>query len=293
MYEFDFHAPRTWQEAFSLLDTPRAQVIAGGTDLIPLLRSQEAQPRLLIDLHRLPDLQYIQRDDGRVQIGATATHADLAGSALCASCAPALMQAARSIGSPQIRNRGTLGGNIVTASPAGDTLPPLLALSAMVTLVSKKGQRRLPLEQLLAGPGQTTLADGEILASIEFPSPPEDADSAFLKIGRRNAVAISVASVAVVLCVEEGVLRSVRVAAGAVAPRAVRCRTAEQLLEGSPLNEDTLLTAASAMQAEIEPITDLRASAHYRRIAAGALLKRAVVQAAQLCQARQNSQARD
>lgn len=287
MHDFEFYAPTTWAEAFSLLSMEGAQVIAGGTDLVPLLRCHAAQPQVLVDLHRLPDLSYVTHDDGPVKIGAMTTHAELASSPLCVKHSPALAQAACAMGSPHIRSRGTIGGNIASASPAGDTLPPLLTLGAVVRLASDGTERRVPLAEFLIGPGETSLERGEILQTVEFPAPPEDAGSAFLKVGRRHAVAISVASVAVLLRLRANVLHDVRVAAGAVAPTAIRCPATEQTLEGRPLTEETLAAAAETIHSEIQPVSDLRASSNYRRLAAAALLKRAVVQAAQLSKARQ------
>jgi len=287
VHDFEFYAPTTWAEAFSLLRMEGAQIIAGGTDLVPLLRCHEAQPQVLVDLHCLPNLRYVSHNGGSVNIGAMTTHAELATSPLCLSHSPALAKAASAIGSTQIRNRGTVGGNIASASPAGDTLPPLLVLGAVVRLASDGTERCVPLTELLTGPGETSLERGEILQSVEFPGPPEDAGSAFLKVGRRNAVAISVASVAVLLRLRANVLHDVRVAAGAVAPTAMRCSATEQSLEGRPLTEESLASAAETIHSEIQPITDLRASSNYRGLAAAALLKRAVIHAAQLSKARQ------
>lgn len=283
MHDFAFSAPQTWDELFSLLENEKAKVIAGGTDLIPLLRSAEARPELLIDLHRLPDLRHIRHHNGSISIGALTTHSDLARSDLCASHAPLLAIAAASIGSPQIRSRGTIGGNIASASPAADTVPALLALDAKVLIASKRGKRQVPLHTLLLAPARIDLARDEVITSIQFSPVAPKTGSAFLKVGRRNALAISVVNVATVLRLHDGIVQETHIALGAVAPTVVRCRGTERALAGRPLNNDALLTAGEVLQTEIDPISDLRASGRYRRIAAGALLSKALLQAAQAC----------
>jgi CO/xanthine dehydrogenase FAD-binding subunit len=277
---------------FSLLENERAQVIAGGTNLIPWMRSGEAQPELVVDLHSLPDLRHIRQDNGSIEIGALTTHADLAGSDMCAAHAPLLASAAASIGSPQIRSRGTIGGNIATASPAADTVPALLALKAEVAIASRAGKRQVPLQDLLLGPGRIDMARAEVITGIQFSPLLSGEGSAFLKVGRRNASAISVVNAAVLIRVREGTVQEARIALGAVASTVVRCRSLESFLEGRPLNDDTLLAAGAALQAEIEPISDLRASAGYRRTAAKAPLNRALLSAAQDCQEDRNRQAK-
>lgn len=255
-------------------------VIAGGTDLLPLLRARQLEPSLIIDLQWVPDLRFIRRAGGLVEIGSMTTHTDLSRSVVCAKHVPFLADAARSVGSPQVRNRGTIGGNIATASPAGDTLPPLLALGAELVLASKQGERRVSLEEALLGPGRTLLRGDEVISTIVFPCLPSGTGSAFLKVGRRRAVAVSVANIAASLRMQDGMVAEIRVAAGSVAPTAIRCRAAENELRGSRLDDQCLRRAEEALQGEIDPVSDGRATASYRRLTAKVLLKRAVQQAA-------------
>lgn len=285
MLDFSFYAPRSWDELYFLLDQDEARLIAGGTDLIPLMRSRQVQPQLLVDLHHLPDLRRIRHVNGTISIGALSTHSDLARSELCRSRAPLLASAAASVGSPQIRSRGTIGGNIATASPAADTVPALLALDAEVVLVSRGGERHVPLHELLLGPGQIAIEQGEVIAKVRFSPLAPGSGSAFLKVGRRNALAVSVVNVAVLLGLHEGTVQEARIAVGALAPTVLRCRAVEQALQGMPLNEDNVLGACKALQSEIAPVTDLRAPASYRRLAAEALLRRALLRAGQACDA--------
>lgn len=280
MHHFPFHAPRDWGELLSLRETEGSQVIAGGTDLLPLMRSRQVKPRLVIDLQWVPNLRFIRSEAGLMEIGSMTTHAELARSVLCANYAPLLADAARCVGSPQIRTRGTIGGNIATASPAGDTLPPLLVLGAELVLVSNRGERRVSLEEALLGPGHSVVGADEVVSSIVFPCLPSGTGSAFLKVGRRRAVAVSVASIALSLRMQDSVVREIRIAAGAVAPTPIRCRAAENELKGSRLDDDSLRRAGEALQGEIDPISDGRGTASCRRLTAEVLLKRAVKQAA-------------
>jgi len=280
MHRFEYHAPRDWGELLSFRETEGSLVIAGGTDLLPLLRARKLAPRLLIDLQWVPNLRFISYDADNVQIGSMTTHSDLSRSAVLAKHAPLLLDAARSVGSPQVRNRGTIGGNIATGSAAGDTLPPLLALGAELALASKQGERRVSLEEALLGPGQTLLRGDEVISRIVFPCLPLGTGSAFLKVGRRRAVAVAVASIAVSLRMQDGTVDEIRVAAGSVAPNPMRCRAVENELKGSRLDQQSLRKAGEALHGEIDPISDGRATASYRRLAAEVLLKRAVQQAA-------------
>jgi CO/xanthine dehydrogenase FAD-binding subunit len=278
--------PPTVEEAVATLARydGDARIIAGGTDLLLQLFRGDKHARCLVDITRIPGLDGVTQQDGYIRIGSNVTHAQLADSALLAEEAPSLAEAASTIGSPQVRNVGTIGGNIVTASPAADTVPPLLCLDARARLVAGDGERNVPLEDLLTGPREIDLRSHELLASVEFRRPPEGTGFKFLKIGRRNAMAVSVASMAVLLQVRDSSVEVVRLAMGAVAPTVVRCRNAEERLTGQPLNDDTIRVAARALEADIKPISDLRASARYRMLVAQSLLERGLREAARSAQ---------
>jgi CO/xanthine dehydrogenase FAD-binding subunit len=275
MQEFEFYSPRTLEEVCQVLADPGGRLIAGGTDVIPQLRGGRLRAARLVDLSRQGDLRFIEVQDGRVYIGALATYAQMIGSSLLQTETPALVQASCVVGSVQTRHRGTLGGNIGNASPAGDTLPPLLVLNAEVTLVSAEGERSLALAELLQGPGQTTIGGHEVIHHVSIERPPPNASSIFVRLGNRRGMAVSVASAALVLCVGDGkVVDEARIALGAVAPTAIRCPRAETLLRGEPLTPALVEEAARTAAAECSPIDDVRGTAGYRRNAVAHLVRR-------------------
>jgi xanthine dehydrogenase FAD-binding subunit len=250
-----------------------ATVMAGGTDL--LVRRRGGAPFDVACLGGIASLGDIREEDGWVRLGAGATHATLLGHPLVRDRLPGLAGALASLGSPPIRNMGTLGGNIVTASPAGDTLPPLYALDAVVELASGQGVRRLPLEELLVGPGRTALAPGEIVAAVLVRPPDAGSMQYFEKVGRRNALAIAVVSLAAVIATNrQGQVTEARIALGSVGPTVLRCPKAEAALVGRSLDREALAAAGALVREEITPIDDLRATAAYRRQVAGNLLLR-------------------
>jgi CO/xanthine dehydrogenase FAD-binding subunit len=275
MQEFEFYSPRTLEEVCQALADPGAHLIAGGTDVIPQMRDGRFRARRLIDLTRQPDLRSIEEHNGRVYIGALTTYAQMMASSLLQSEAPALVQASSVVGSVQTRHRGTLGGNIGNASPAGDTLPPLLVLNAEVTLVSTDGERSLALAELLQGPGRAAIGGHEVIHHVSIERPPPNASSIFMRLGNRRGMAVSVASVALLLRLgEDKVVDEARIALGAVAPTAMRCPRAETLLSGEPLTRTLVEEAAQTAAAECSPIDDVRGTAGYRRNAVAQLVGR-------------------
>lgn len=265
IFPFTVIRPQTVPQALKLLDSSggRWQMIAGGTDLIPRLSKESGQPSTVMDLSPLgPELNYIRLDGGALAIGALATHDEIARSALVGEQAAVLAKACQVVGSQQIRNRGTIGGNLANASPAGDTLPALLALDASVRLARSSGSRIVPLDQFLVGPGQTILERDEIVCEIEIPAVSLVSGGGFTKLGLRNALAIAIASVAVVVDREN----RCRVAYGSLAPRAVRARGLEDAINNRELDgRDSL---RPYVLRAISPITDIRASDEYRRAVA-------------------------
>ena len=256
-------------------ESPRASVCAGGTDLLVRVRSGLVNPDSMICLERIPDLRGIRDEGETIRIGACTTHTALLSDSAVGAHLPVLTQAVRVLGSPLIRNMGTLGGNICTASPAGDTLPPLCVLKGSVELLSRDGARTLAIEDFIAGPGKTRLKQGEILASVRVPKPRPSMLHHFEKVGLRNALACSVVSLAALIGVSpEGTVEEVELAWGSVGPTIVRCPEAQALLQGKPLDIETLREAAAVVQRTVSPISDVRAGADYRRMLAGNLLLR-------------------
>ncbi len=290
MQEFDFYAANTLDELLRLLAQSGGRVIAGGTDVLVQAQRGVFPASVLVDASRVRELRFIGQDGETIRIGALTTYADILASPLLRETAPALVMAAATVGAPQTRARGTLGGNIANASPAGDTLPPLLTLDATVRLVKRGGERVLPLAEVLCGPRQTCLEPGEIIHSVAFRRPSQPTGAAFLKLGNRQGMAIAVVNVAVSLPLDDdGRIAGARVALGAVAPTPVRSPRAEAVLYGQSLNDDVLERAAQAVLYDIAPITDVRGSADYRRKAAVRLTARALRLAAQ--QIREGAQA--
>jgi len=268
--------PRNMGELWSIMtDEPAARVYAGGTDLLVSMRSGAVVAPVLICLERLPELQGVREEGGEMWLGAATTHAALLRNPLVARHLPLLVQAVRTLGSPPIRNMGTIGGNVCTASPAGDTLPPLYVLAAEVELQHAGSRRRLPVREFITGPGQTRLAAGEILTGIHIRKPVEANCQRFEKIGQRRALACCIASLEALLTLTPaGVVISARLAWGSVGPTVVEAPAAEAALTGSVLSRDTLNRAAAFARQAVAPIDDIRASAAYRREVAGNLLLR-------------------
>jgi len=263
------HRPTSLEALWPLLQNG-ARPMAGGTDL--LVRCRRQGPCDVALLEGLPGLDAIGLADGRVRIGATATHATVLAHPLIRQHLPVLVQALESLGSPLIRNMGTIGGNIVTASPAGDCLPPLFALDAVAELASPAGTRRLPLAELIVGPGRTTLGPGEIVRAVLVPPPPPGCLQHFEKVGRRDALAIAVASLAALIARDDtGRVTEARLAVGSLAPTVVRCRDGEASLRGRRLDRETLEAVGRHIREAISPIDDIRATATYRRQVGGNL----------------------
>ena len=269
------------EEALALLQkaTLPVRVLAGGTDFLPRLRFDPAKKVQVVDIGEASDLAGIVPASHGLRLGAATKLADVAGAReLSGSAWQALAEAASLVGSPQIRNLATLGGNICNASPAADTVPSLLVLDAQVELVSARGRRTVPLSEFFLGPGRTILELDEIMASVLIPEPPPGAVATYLKHSPRRAMDLAVVGVGILLARVEGQIEA-RIALGAVAPTPLRARQAERLLGQAPHLSDELIADAARLAAqEARPISDVRASAEYRTAIVKALTKRALDQ---------------
>jgi carbon-monoxide dehydrogenase medium subunit len=280
--EFDLLTPDTLSEALDLLDSGAPDVVplAGGTNLIVDLRDRRRQAQVLMDVSRLPELRGIRRENGYIAVGGGSTIADLLADPLIAAYGAPLRDAAQVFAGPLVRNRATIAGNLVDASPAADTAPPLLVLDAEIELVSKTGMRRLPLDEFLVGVRKTLRKPTELVLAVRWPVPPAHSTAAFYKTGLRRADAISVLSVALnVECDQQRRCSKARIALGAVAPRPIRAQAAEEALTGRTLGPDLLAQAASLASEATRPIDDIRGSAVYRRRVVEVLVRRLLVQA--------------
>jgi len=268
---------RSDAELSEALQLEGAVVLAGGTDLLVKIRAGQIAPSVLVDVSDLDSLRGISEIEGGVEIGAATPEQTLIDAPLVAERLPLLQTVLGVLGSVQIRNRGTLGGNLVNASPAADSAIPLLLYDAQVVLRSATGDERiLALDAFLLGPGQTALASGEIVRAIRVPVPDRPLAPFFHKVGKRRALTIAIASVGALIGVSNGHFDEVRLAAGSVAPVPLRLRDVETHLRGVELTDRAIGEAARLATEAVSPIGDVRASADYRRQVVGELVARAL-----------------
>ncbi len=262
-----YYSVTTVEEAVELLARfqDRARIIAGGTDLLIELDRKQRQPlEALIDISRISDLDTVTLEGGLLRLGARATHNQIVGSQHAREFAMPLVQACWEVGAPQIRNRGTVAGNLITGSPANDTITPLMALHASVTLRSAHGERIVPLREFYTGLRRTVMQSDEMLTSVNIPVMQPNQRGIFLKLGLRRAQAIAVVNIACVLTFESDVITDAVLTLGSVAPTIIRVTEAEQFLTGKSLTPGIIAEAAVVTAAIPQPITDVRSSADYR-----------------------------
>ena len=269
----------TWLEALELKAAyPDAVPIAGGTDLMVELNFDRSRPRAILDLTRIPELTEWGAENGHLRVGAGVTYARLI--AELGDRLPGLAIASRTVGSPQIRNRGTVGGNLGTSSPAGDALPPLFASDAEVELASKAGTRRIPVREFITGPKRNCLTDDELIAAFHIAA--ADGPQQFAKIGTRNAMVIAVCSLALSIWPER---RGATACIGSAGPTPIRCSAAEQFIAGvldehdlwstrAPIPDAALNRFGELVERTARPIDDVRGTARYRHHALGVLSRR-------------------
>ena len=284
MNPFAYIAPMTIAQACNVLAEhgSDASILAGGTDLlIESRRPSTKTPRLVLDISQVGELDGIAETDGMILVKSLTTHTGLLRSKAIYQFAPLLSTAAASIGSPQIRNRGTVGGNIMNAAACADTVPPLIALGAMVTLQSKTGSRVLDLARLMIKPYQTAANPGELLTAIQFNKLPPNTRSTFIKLGRRNALSISRLSVAAILQIgDDGTIIEARIVPGAAFPTWQRVTEAEQMLIGEKPAAKLFAAAGQKVSEEMIKATGRRWSTEYKEPVIAVLVTRALKQCA-------------
>ena len=276
--EFEYVSPQSVQEACALLVQygDSARVLAGGSDLLVKMKDGLMKPAYLVSLKNLDSLKAIRYETGTgVIIGARATHNEVMNNRLLQEKYRSVCEAAHSMAADQIRNIGTVGGNLVNAVPSADLPPILIALDARARIVGSSGERTIALEDFFLGPGKTVLEKGEILAAIIIPDQPTTGSN-YIKFGLRRAGALAVAGVASSVTVSDGTCRDVHVVLGAVAPTPMRARQAENVLRGKKISRELIDEAGRIAAAESKPISDIRGSIEYRRNLVNVLTRRSL-----------------
>ena len=277
MKSFEFFEPTTLAEASRLFAAEHAQLLAGGTDLVIGMKARTETPQSVISLQKIAGLAGITRYGGGVSIGAMTKVRDIEVSDEIRSGYTALAEGAAEIGSIQIRNLATLGGNIAHASPAADTVAALLALDAQVDIAGANGERSVPIDALFTGPGQTVLTPGEIITQFRLPSPASG--SHYIKHKIREVMDLAFIGVAAAVDMADGTITGARIGLAAVAPTPIRAMEAEGLLAGKSLTDAPLAEVGEAAAAACSPISDLRCSAEHRREMVDVLTRRTVQEA--------------
>ena len=275
----DVYSPKTIKEAADLLAELRGdtRILAGGTDLVVRMKEKTVLPKNIINIKRLP-LDYIIEDKEQIRICSLTSLATVSSSKIIKTYAPVLSDAAQKIGSPQIRNLGTIGGNIANASPAADTAPPLFVLNARIALKSQRGNRVIPIDKFFTAPGMTIMNRNEILTEIVLKKMENNEIWFFSKIGQRKTLALSKVSLAFRGKLNRKGLSDVSIALGAVAPTVIYAEETANFLNSKSLTDEVIDQAAEIIQLEAKPISDIRSTSEYRRKMVGALLKQGLLE---------------
>jgi carbon-monoxide dehydrogenase medium subunit len=272
----DYQTPTSAEDAAGLLSRDGAHVLAGGTDLLVKLRAGMVTPRLVVDLKGVPRLRGIENDSQGWRVGAATPCAEIGEHAAFAAAWPGVVDALKLIGSTQIQGRATLGGNLCNSSPAADSVPALIAAGAICEVAGVSGQREIPVEDMITGPGKNALARGEFVLGFRLPNPPGRTSDAYLRFIPRTEMDIAVVGAGVSLTLDaKGVCTHARVALGAVAPTPLLVADCAKALIGTKVDDDALKALAAAASAACNPIDDKRGTIAYRVKVAGVLARRA------------------
>jgi carbon-monoxide dehydrogenase medium subunit len=281
---FKYFQPSSLTELLTLLEKfgGEGKIIAGGTELVVQLKTREVPPlKYIFDIENISELDYIRDEGETLRIGPIVKHRTLKASPVIREKAFILAEAVHSLATPQIRNMGTIGGNLCSASPAADTAPPLMALGAKLKIQNTKGERIVSIEDFFASVKRTALEKSELLTEIIVPIEPNGYGGAFMKVGRRLGHDISLANVAVMVKLNKDRIEDVRIALGSVAPTPVRAIKTEAFLKGKEYTEKNIRRASEIASTEIRPISDIRASAEYRRDVVKSLIEMSIQKAAE------------
>ena len=275
----EYVLPQSVNEALSILNShPNPAVFAGATDLIPQIRGGRPEPGLLVDLKNIPSLVDLGFSNGTWKIGAATPVARIKNNAKLAKDFPGLSEASGLIGSDQIQNRASLGGNLCTASPGADTVPSLMVNEALVLIASKTGSRTIPVAEVIKGPGKISLSSGEFLIEFLLEQPPSRTSDAYERFIPRTEMDIAVVDAAARISLDEkGHCKEAKIAIGAAAPTVIRVPEAEIILHGKKINDQLLAEVMEAASTACNPINDKRGTVEYRRQVAGVLVKRVIL----------------
>jgi len=278
--KFEYHDPSTLDEACQIMAElkEKARPLAGGTDLLVNMRRGTVSPEHVVSLGRIEELRGVHPSNGQLRLGACLTAAEIGQSKEVNDLINPLGSGANSLGSPLIRNLATIGGNLVTARPAADLPPPLMAYGASVVLKNSSGKRAVSLDNFFRGPGQTVMEPDELLTEITVETPPPYSGGGYIKLGARKTLITSIVNVAAFLSLDDrdGTITSARVVLGAVAPVPMRATSSEQVLLGEKPTDALFLRAGEAAAGDSKPIDDFRGSAEYRRAMVEVLTRRAL-----------------
>ena len=272
---------KTVQDLIDRIEGQNVRILCGGTDLVVKMRAGAIDPQVLLDISDTEDLRGISEEKDAVTIGAATTVSEIIADPVVAEKLPLLQTVLRTLGSTQIRNRATLGGNLVNASPAADSAIPLLLYQALVNISGVRGDREIGIEDFLIAPGKTALKSDEFVRSVSIPIPQAAFKPFFHKVGRRKAMIIAIASLGALVSVKDDKIDEIRLAAGSVAPRPIRLHELEDNFVGKAITADIIEQAKLAAVHAVSPIDDVRASADYRREVIGELVARVLRDAVQ------------
>jgi aerobic carbon-monoxide dehydrogenase medium subunit len=278
--KFAYAAPSSLQEAVGLLEDPEAKVLAGGHSLLPLMKLRLAQPKLLVDIGRIPGLNYVRAEDGALAIGAMTTYRDLQLSQDVHRHAPVLAEAVHEVGDPQVRAKGTLAGALAHADPAGDLPAVVLALGGSVRVVGPNGEREIDFDGFFVDMLTTALDEREIIREVRLRVQPPGAGAAYHKFDQ-PASHYALTGVCAIISLNGGTIGSARIGVTGVGPKAYRPTAVEQALAGKPIEQEAVQTAVQTVADGIDVQGDIHASPEYRAHLARVLTRRAVVQAAE------------
>jgi carbon-monoxide dehydrogenase medium subunit len=278
--KFAYTAPKSLQEAIGLLADPDAKVIAGGHSLLPLMKLRLAQPKLLVDISRIPDLAYVRSENGQLAIGALATYRTIGSSEDVHRRAAVLAEAAHEVGDPQVRARGTLAGALAHADPAGDMPAVVLALGGSIKAVGPDGERDLDLDGFFVDMLTTSLQEREIIREVRLNALPAGTGAAYIKFDQ-PASHYALTGVCAVITLSGGAISAARIGVTGVGPKAYRATAVEQALQGKSADEETVRAAVQTVADGIDVLGDIHASPDYRAHLARVLTRRVVLQAAE------------